>query len=83
MCIEIDFHLCRIEFRCVSKSTSICVETTLYRNKRKPLKSVPDGIAHTMGCTLGSTLWQTGGVKDVLVSYITGVLIKEITLTTS
>ena len=26
-----DTKLCRIDFRCVSKSTSICVETTLFR----------------------------------------------------
>ena len=36
---RIDLCLCQIDLRCVSKSTSICVETTLYRNKRTvPLK---------------------------------------------
>ena len=80
---QIDFSLCWIGIRCVSQSTSICVETTLYKNERKPLKSVLDCIAHTrtMRCTLG--LIQHGGrvmQKNVLVPYIIGVLIKEITL---
>ena len=75
------FSLRRIDLRCVSNSTSIGVEMTLYRNERKPLKSVPDFIARMMGCTLG--LIQHGGQvtrKDVLVSYKIGVLMKEITL---
>ena len=73
------FSLRRIDLRCVSKSTSICVETTLYPNERKPLKSVKDFIARMMGCTLGSI--QHGGQvtqKDVLVSYKIGALMKEI-----
>ena len=75
-------------------SMQSCVESTLdvYRNRlpfvskllcieSKPLKSVPDCIAHMMRCTLG--LIQHGGrvmQKSVLVPYIIGVLIKEIAL---
>ena len=76
---RIDFSLGRVNFGCESKLTSICVETTLYWNKRKPLKSVPHYIAHTMPCTLGSI--QHGGRvtwKNVTVSYIIVVLSKKL-----
>ena len=62
-----DFSLYRIDFRCALKMTSICVETTLYRNKPKPLKSIPHCIVHMMRCTLGSmihTTWRTADVKQ-------------------
>ena len=76
-----DFSLYRISFRCVSKSTFICVETTLYWIKCKPLKSIPDCIAHTMQCTL-ALIQHGGGLtwNNVLVSNISGVLIQKIIL---
>ena len=67
----IDLSLCRIDFRSVSKSTSIRVKTTLSCNKRTPFRSIPDCIPHTMRCTLGSI--QHGRQvtrKNVIASYI-------------
>ena len=66
-----DFSLCQIDLKCVSKLTFVCVETTLYQNERKPLKSVPDFIARMMGCTVGLIQhgrWVTR--KDVFVTDI-------------
>ena len=63
-----------MDFRCVLRSTSICGKM------RDPGNKV-DFIACTMGCTLRSI--QHGRQvtrKDFLVSYIIGVLIKELTL---
>ena len=63
-------------------SLSLSLSVYLYWRDCKPLKSIPDCIAHTMQCTLGSI--QHGGrltQKNVLVSFIIiGLLIKEITL---
>ena len=58
-----EFSLCRIDLRCLSKSTSICVETTLYQNKSKPLKSVPDSTADAMHFGVDTT-WLTGYAKE-------------------
>ena len=49
-----DFSLYQINCICVSKSNSICVKMTLHRKEFKPLKSMPDCIAHIMRYTLGS-----------------------------
>ena len=77
VCIKL-ISVC-VELTMWSKSTSNCVETTLYRNKCAPFKSIPDCIAHTMRCTLGSIQhggWMTW--KNVIASYIIVVLSKKL-----
>ena len=52
-----DFSLYWIDFRCVSKSTSICVEMTLY------LKSSQTALHNVMHFGIDTT-WQTHDVKE-------------------
>ena len=62
---QIDFSLCQIDFRCVSKSTYTCVETTLYWNKCKTSQIRP-----RLHCTYNvmhfgnNTTWQRGHTKE-------------------
>ena len=64
VCVKLTLDVYRNQLTLVSKR--LCIETSV-----KPLKSVPDCIAHTMRCTLG-TIQHGRGVtqKNILVSYI-------------
>ena len=77
---RIDLRLCRIDLRCISKSTSICVETTLYGNKRTC------EICPRLHCTYDAmhlgidTTWRTDDAKECYSFIYNCSAFKEITL---
>ena len=79
VCIKL-ISVCPIDLRCVSKSTPISVETTLYRNKRT-LEICP-----RLHCTYDAmhfgidTTWRTDDVKECYRFIYNCSAMKEITL---
>ena len=59
-----NFSLNQNDFGCLSESTSMCVEMTLYRNERKPLKSVPLHCTYDVMHFGIDTTWRTDDVKE-------------------